>query len=69
MFQVINVFSNTNIPRTIRFSEPIYNALMQTAGEENISFNLLVLQCCHYALSEKTQNNGGNTAENKKQVL
>lgn len=50
MFQVRKDFSNANIARTIRFSEGMYHELSELAGRENISFNLLVLQCCRYAL-------------------
>lgn len=56
MFQINNLYSNTNITRTIRFSAPIYDALMQAAAEEGVTVNLLVLQCCHYALSHGGKN-------------
>ncbi len=58
MFQINNLYSNTNISRTIRFSAPIYDALVQAAAEEGITFNLLVLQCCHYAISHRAKNSG-----------
>ena len=41
MFQINNLYSNTNITRTIRFSAPIYDALMQAAEEEGVTVNLL----------------------------
>lgn len=42
--------SKSNIPRTIRFSEEIYNLLLKISSSENVSFNSLVLQCCKYAI-------------------
>ncbi|MFR2635675.1 hypothetical protein [Neglectibacter timonensis] len=50
MFLVNNEFKNTNVSRTIRFTDSLFDRLNQVAGENNISFNLLVLQCCKYAL-------------------
>ncbi|MCM1526097.1 MAG: hypothetical protein NC091_02510, partial [Bacteroides sp.] len=37
---------NPNIPRTIRFTQPLYDWLMQVKERENLSFNQVVLQCC-----------------------
>lgn len=53
MFIVENEFKNANISRTIRFTEGLFEELNQTAAENDISFNLLVLQCCKYALNNK----------------
>ena len=39
-----------NIPRTVRFPEPLFEQLNRAAGRNGVSFNLLVLQCCKYAL-------------------
>lgn len=50
MFKVDNEMKSANIPRTIRFTEPLFEKLNETAAKNNISFNLLVLQCCKYAL-------------------
>ena len=50
MFQINNEFKGANLPRTIRFTEKLYEDLNRTAQQNNISFNLLVLQCCKYAL-------------------
>ena len=50
IFKVYNEFANANIARTIRFTEPIYNHLEDIAYKNDVSFNLLVLQCCKYAL-------------------
>ena len=51
MFKIDNELKSANIPRTIRFTEPLFEKLNKTAAENNISFNLLVLQCCKYALT------------------
>ena len=50
MFKVNNELKNANISRTIRFTEPLFEKLNQVASQNDISFNLLVLQCCKYAL-------------------
>ena len=58
MFKIDKEFKSANISRTIRFTEPLFEKLNKTAVENNISFNLLVLQCCKYALDnqEKEKN-------------
>ena len=50
MFKVKNDFKNVNVPRTIRFTEKMFEELNQLAMDNEVSFNLLVLQCCQYAL-------------------
>ena len=50
MFKIDNELKSANIARTVRFTEPLFEKLNQTAQENNVSFNLLVLQCCKYAL-------------------
>ena len=50
MFKIENEFKNANISRTVRFTEPLFEKLNKVAAENDISFNLLVLQCCKYAL-------------------
>lgn len=50
MFKIDNELKNANTPRTVRFTEPLFERLNKTAADNNISFNLLVLQCCKYAL-------------------
>ena len=52
MFKIENEFKNANISRTIRFTEPIFERLNSVASENGISFNMLVLQCCKYALND-----------------
>ena len=64
MFIVNKGLSKSNIPRTIRFTEEIYNSLSDMASHEDISFNQLVLQCCRYAID-----NYGTTEERRKVVL
>lgn len=56
MFEVNNEFKNANISRTIRFTEPLFEELNRIASENDISFNLLVLQCCKYALENMKTN-------------
>lgn len=50
MFKVEKELKSANIPRTVRFTEPLFEKLNKLASENDISFNLLVLQCCKYAL-------------------
>ena len=50
MFKIDNELKSANVARTVRFTEPMFERLNKTAAENNISFNLLVLQCCKYAL-------------------
>lgn len=50
MFTVRNNLGKANIPRTIRFTDPLYESLSQLAARNDISVNQLVLQCCQYAL-------------------
>lgn len=50
MFKVDNNLKSASVPRTVRFTEELFEKLNKTATENNISFNLLVLQCCKYAL-------------------
>ncbi len=53
MFKVNKDLKSANIPRTIRFTESLFEQLNEVAGKNNISFNLLVLQCCKYALENQ----------------
>ena len=39
MFKIDNELKNANTPRTIRFTEPLFEKLNETAAENNISFN------------------------------
>ncbi|MPM68446.1 hypothetical protein SDC9_115379 [bioreactor metagenome] len=51
MFEIDNQYANANVPRTIRFTDQLFEDLNRTAEKNHISFNMLVLQCCRYALS------------------
>lgn len=53
MFKIDKEFKSANISRTIRFTEPLFEKLNETAAKNDISFNLLVLQCCKYALDHQ----------------
>jgi len=50
MFKIENELKKANVARTVRFTEPLFERLNKTAAENDVSFNLLVLQCCKYAL-------------------
>lgn len=50
MFKVDNEFKSATVCRTVRFTEPLFETLNRVASQNEISFNLLVLQCCKYAL-------------------
>lgn len=53
MFQIKDPFIDANIPRTVRFTESLFEELNRTAAENHISFNKLVLMCCRYALDHQ----------------
>lgn len=53
MFKIENEFKNANVARTVRFTESLFERLNETAAKNDISFNLLVLQCCKYALDNE----------------
>lgn len=50
MFEVENKFKNASIPRTIRFTDSLFKQLNKIAKDNKISFNMLILQCCQYAI-------------------
>lgn len=50
MFKIYNEFKGANVPRTIRFTDKLFEQLNEIAVQNDISLNLLVLQCCKYAL-------------------
>ncbi len=50
MFKIEKELKNATISRTVRFTEPLFEQLNALSAENGISFNLLVLQCCKYAL-------------------
>ncbi|MBD7910631.1 MULTISPECIES: hypothetical protein [Clostridium] len=57
MFKVHKKLISSNVPRTIRFTEELFNELNNVAINEDISFNQLILQCCEYALMEYEKEN------------
>ena len=63
MLQIDKEFLNPTLPRTIRFTEILYQWLKTTSERENISFNRMVLQCCKNAMDQDLSH---KTAEEKK---
>lgn len=59
MFEIDKSLSRPNIPRTIRFTEELFDALLELSENKGVSFNSLVLQCCNYAL-KNYKNEEGN---------
>ena len=57
MFKIDNELKSANVARTVRFTEPLFEKLNKTATNNNISFNLLDLQCCKYALENMEEKN------------
>ena len=57
MFKIENELKSANIPRTVRFTENLFETLNNVAQKNNVSFNLLVLQCCKYALENFDEEN------------
>lgn len=53
MFSIDKEYRDTNRPRTIRFTDDLFEELNTLAQNNNISVNLLVLQCCKYSLENK----------------
>ena len=57
MFKIDNELKSANVARTVRFTESLFEKLNKTATDNNISFNLLVLQCCKYAVENMEEKN------------
>lgn len=53
MFKIEKELKKANVPRTIRFTEELFEELNKAAADNQISFNHLVLQCCRYALDNQ----------------
>ncbi len=53
MFKIEKELKSANVPRTIRFTESLFEELNKAAADNGISFNHLVLQCCRYALDNQ----------------
>ena len=60
MFRIDNELRGANIPRTIRFTEKLFEQLNKFAADNDVSFNYLVLQCCKYALDNAENTDGKN---------
>ena len=60
MFEIEKGFKGANVSRTVRFTEKMFEELHGLAAKNDISFNLLVLQCCKYAID-----NSESGADNK----
>lgn len=65
MFKVYKKLPKSNISRTIRFNEEIYNKLSEIANSEDISFNQLVLQCCKYAIDNYLDEEKSSNTDDK----
>ncbi|MEE1056288.1 MAG: hypothetical protein UH239_03475 [Acutalibacteraceae bacterium] len=63
MFKINNEFKNANISRTVRFTESLFEQMNETANKNGISFNLLVLQCCKYALDNLNEDDENNSVK------
>ncbi|MFI3230704.1 MAG: hypothetical protein R3Y29_04045 [bacterium] len=57
MFKINNEFKNANVSRTIRFPEELFIKLKDVSTKNNISLNLLILQCCIYAIKNIPKDN------------
>ena len=60
MFKIQNDFKGANVSRTIRFTPELFEELNKIASNNMISFNLLVLQCCRYAINEMEEEHPEN---------
>jgi hypothetical protein len=61
MFEGDNEYANANVPRPLRFTDKLFEDLNRAAEENNVSFNMMVLQCCRYALDHLKQNEEQNS--------
>ena len=48
--RIINEYGGIKIARTVRFTEELFEQLNKIAAENYVSFNMVVLQFCKYAL-------------------
>lgn len=53
MFKIDNEFKNAKTRRTVRFTDSLIEQLGEIAAKNSISVNLLILQCCKYALDNQ----------------
>lgn len=47
MFEIDRQYANANVPRTIRFTEKLFEDLSSTAEEAGISFNMREIGRAH----------------------
>ena len=52
MFVIRKNKPEADIPRTIRFTDGLFEELNKAAAAHEVSFNSLVLQCCRYSLDK-----------------
>ena len=52
MFRINKDFTNATIPRTIRFTESIFEELNAVADREKVCFSTRVMLCRRYVLKE-----------------
>ncbi len=50
MFKIHKKTNREKIPRTISFTDDMFQTLKAIADNEGISLSSLVLQCCQYAM-------------------
>ena len=55
MFFIDKEYKDTSHPRTIRFTDDLFEELNTLAQNNNISVNLLVRQCCKFSLENQEQ--------------
>lgn len=53
MFKIDSELKHANVSRTVRFPEPLFEQLNKYAAQNDISFNMLILQCCKYAMENR----------------
>ena len=51
-------YRRANVARTIRFTEKIFDDLRCISNIKDVSFNLLVLQCCKHVLDHYDYDEG-----------
>jgi len=50
MFKIEKETKKANVSHTVRFTKEIFEELNKIATENDIPFNMLVTQCCKYAI-------------------
>ena len=57
MFKIDNELKSANIARTVRFTEPLFEKLNQTAQENNVSFNVILYNDGDYSNLDNPDDN------------